>query len=57
MMIVSPFGQLGLWPTKEYSRNIRGTFGEHSDDDSKPVWPTWAVANRGIFGEHAGNMQ
>jgi hypothetical protein len=35
-----------IWGTfRKHSGNIQEIFREYSDDDSKPVWPTWAVAN------------
>ncbi len=46
MMIMSPFGQLGLWaPSSGVDpRQIHINLdSDDDDDDNKPVWPTWAV--------------
>jgi hypothetical protein len=39
MMIISPFGQLGLWAASSGVRDVF-TSTAYDDDDKKPVWLT-----------------
>jgi hypothetical protein len=51
MMILSPFGRLGLWAPSSRVRDDDDDDDDDNDDDdddddndNRPVWPTWAVS-------------